>query len=118
MSLDDLDNIVLAGTRRSLLCSTVNQSGSFQVQSETKAYNLFGIDYYPFLTITTNSSRVIVHNITNGIARLDFNPILTSDGDEYIYKDYAGTLYGLIHLNVTSEHIEPMTYVMLCHTML
>ena len=108
ISLDDADSTVFAGTKRSLLCTEVDQ-GSFFLQSRSTVYTLFDIEYYPLSKITTNSSRVIEQNITGSIAQLDFNPIQTSDGDEYIYvgyRIYNGTskvFHGLIHLNVTSK---------------
>ena len=53
-----------------------------------------------------NDSRVTIDNAEEGITRLEFNPLWSSDGGEYICRaivNNAQILYNIIHLNVTSK---------------
>ena len=113
MSLDNLGSTVLAGTKRSIICSVIDHpsvmSGIF-LSSLLITYQLFDLNVQEYIPIEImNTSQVTVHNILEGIARLDFNSIRSSDGGEYEYvaqatnKGIFVSLSGFITINVISE---------------
>ena len=113
MSLDNLSSTVLAGTKRSLLCS-VNQPSAatnnifLRFIPHIYSFSDLKVQGY-YSTGITNNSQVIVRNILNDIARLDFNSIRTSDGGQYGYRVQITNrgnfvyLYGLTTINVTGK---------------
>ena len=105
-------NVVLAGRRQSLLCvaSTVGEIDYLSVRfwHISYHYKVAGANAHDYLLVM-NDSRVTIDNAEEGITRLEFNPIQSSDGGEYTCRAIVNNthpyqlLYDIIHLNVTSK---------------
>ena len=111
VSLDNTGSSVLAGTERSMLCSFVDRSAEIREMNftfsrlEETLYRWDEERVRRYDDVKNNSSRVTLNN--TGFSHLiQFKPIRTSDGGEYVCRTQGSNtqkLYGLIHLNVTSE---------------
>ena len=110
MSVDDPGTSVLAGTEKSLLCSFVELSSEIMNITFSRweevlyLWDIERIRCYD--DVKTNSSRVTL-NVSGSSHWLQFKPIRTSDSGQYVCRTLGSDtqeLYGLIHLNVTSEH--------------
>ena len=107
-------NVVLAGRRQSLLCvaSTVGEIDYLSVRFWHIGYHYkvdgTGANAHDYVLVM-NDSRVTIDNADEGITRLEFNPIRSSDGGEYLCRAIVNNthpyelLYDIIHLNVTSK---------------
>ena len=113
VSLNNAGSSVLAGTERSMLCSFVDQTAEIRALNLNfsrleEAWYRWDVEMIRrYDVVKDNGTRVITSNMAFSHL-VQFKPIMTSDGGQYVCRTEdrksKQNLYGLIHLDVTSEY--------------